>query len=135
MDGEEEGERARFTLQTTEERTRSGKLGGAPDTTLPSENLANKRRKQERGETPLSGGEGRVCVRVRAGKVNGSKQSNILFRWIDHRLSPIASVDFACFEKYIYFSLSLSAPRESSPFEFLPRPSWNSLEDCCVSDV
>lgn len=56
MDGEEEGERARFTLQTTEERTRSGKLGGAPDTTLPSENLANKRRKQERGETPLSGG-------------------------------------------------------------------------------
>lgn len=55
-DGEEEGERARFTLQTTEERTRSGKLGGAPDTTLPSENLANKRRKQERGETPLSGG-------------------------------------------------------------------------------
>lgn len=53
-------------------------------------------------------GGGRVCVRVRAGKVNGSKQSNILFRWIDHRLSPIASVDFACFEKYIYFSLSLS---------------------------
>lgn len=27
-----------------------GKLGGAPDTTHPSENLANKRRKQERGE-------------------------------------------------------------------------------------
>lgn len=34
-----------------------GKLRGAPDTTLPSENLANKRRKQERGE-PTEVGQG-----------------------------------------------------------------------------
>lgn len=58
MDGSggEEGRgavRARFTLQN-DGGTRS-KLGGAPDTTLPSENLANKRRKQERGETPWGG--------------------------------------------------------------------------------
>lgn len=48
-----EGIRARFTLQN-DGGTRS-KLGGAPDTTLPSENLANKRRKQERGETLWGG--------------------------------------------------------------------------------
>lgn len=71
--GRKEGgsvKRARFTLQN-DGGTRS-KLGGAPDTTLPSENLANKRRKQERGETPWGGG-----VKVRAG--NGVQNSRIYY--------------------------------------------------------
>lgn len=54
-------------------------LDGAPDTALPSENLANKRRKQERSEqqllSPLTGREIRVNVSGRV--IAASKQSNI----------------------------------------------------------
>jgi len=57
--------------------TRS-KLGGAPDTTLPSENLANKRRKQERGETSVGGEE----VKVRAG--NG-----VRFKTVEYIIPPL----------------------------------------------
>ena len=91
--GRREGlKRARFTLQTTAEL---GKLRGAPDTTLPSENLANKRRKQERGESRRGWG---ACIKV-SRYVNGFKTVEYISR-IDDIRPPWA--------RSFFFSLSSS---------------------------